>query len=322
MCRDNEYQVLLQKVLEASRAGSTVSKYKRVFNKWEDWCKDNEIPPLQADHHMMARYFVHLFQIHVPYSTIEASFYAIKWTYDCSPLTVNNPCDLKFLKLLLDGLKRILAKPVSHKEPITADILRKIITKFGSSDNLMDIRMCALLLVSFAGFFRNDELINLRLCDLELSPSHAKFFICKSKTDQYREGSWVVVATTGNLTCPVAMLRRYLALAGLEDFDSEDFLFKPVVLKKSINKYVPKKGGLSYNRCREILQFALTEVGLNPKQYGLHSLRAGGASAAAAIGVSDRLIKKQGRWKSDVSKDRYVKEDLLNQLKVSASLGL
>ena len=62
-----------------------------------------------------------------------------------------------------------------------------------------------MLLVSFAGFVRN-ELINLRLCNFELSPLHAKFFVCKNKTDQYREGAWVVVATTGNLTCAIAML--------------------------------------------------------------------------------------------------------------------
>ena len=30
------------------------------------------------------------------------------------------------------------------------------------------------------------------------------------------------MATTGNLTCAIAMLRKYLVLAGIEDLDSED----------------------------------------------------------------------------------------------------
>ena len=40
-----------------------------------------------------------------------------------------------------------------------------------------------------------------------------------------------------------------------------------------------------------------------------------GASAAAAVGVPDRLFKKHGRWRSDTAKDGYVKESLDNMMK-------
>ena len=36
-----------------------------------------------------------------------------------------------------------------------------------------------------------------------------------SKTDQYRDGAWIVVASSGKATCPVAMMNRYLERAGL-----------------------------------------------------------------------------------------------------------
>ena len=39
---------------------------------------------------------------------------------------------------------------------------------------------------------------------------------------------------------------------------------------------------------------------------GTHSLRSGGASAAANAGVPDRLFKRHGRWLSDSAKDGYV----------------
>jgi site-specific recombinase XerD len=216
LCRDEEHNATLARILEASRADSTVAKYKRSFKLWKDWCRDNGLCPLPANHDVLARYFIHLYNTKVPYSSIESAFYAIKWHFDCSPDVVHNPCDMKFLKLLLGGLKRILAKPVVQKEPITADMLQKIVEKFGCCENLMHIRMCAMLLVSYAGFFRYDEISNLRLCDVQLFLSHVKFFVRKSKTDQYREGAWVVVAATGKLTCPVAMLRKYISLAALE----------------------------------------------------------------------------------------------------------
>ena len=65
----------------------------------------------------------------------------------------------------------------------------------------------------------------------------------------------------------------------------------------------------------------LAAIGLNKKQFGLHSLRSGGASAAANAGV-DRFFKRHGRWRSENAKDGYVKDSLDERLKVSRNLGL
>lgn len=66
----------------------------------------------------------------------------------------------------------------------------------------------------------------------------------------------------------------------------------------------------------------LEAIGLDKRQYGLHSLRSGGASAAALAGVPDRMFKRHGRWRSGNAKDGYVKDSLTNRLLVSQSLGL
>ena len=50
---------------------------------------------------------------------------------------------------------------------------------------------------------------------------------------------------------------------------------------------------------RELLLEKLEKIGLNPKQYGLHSLRSGGATAAANAGVPDRLFKRHRRWRRE-----------------------
>ena len=46
----------------------------------------------------------------------------------------------------------------------------------------------------------------------------------------------------------------------------------------------------------------LAALGLDPKRFGLHSLRSGGASAAANAGVPDRLFKRHGRWRSEMQR--------------------
>ena len=42
-----------------------------------------------------------------------------------------------------------------------------------------------------------------------------KLFIQSSKTDQSRDGAWIVIASFGKTTCPVAMMSRYLERARL-----------------------------------------------------------------------------------------------------------
>ena len=53
-----------------------------------------------------------------------------------------------------------------------------------------------------------------------------------------------------------------------------------------------------------------------------HSLRAGGASAAAENGVPDRQISKHGRWKSDSARNGYILDSVRNRLDISKKLGL
>ena len=66
----------------------------------------------------------------------------------------------------------------------------------------------------------------------------------------------------------------------------------------------------------------LKKAGRDPDKYGLHSLRSGGATAAANAGVPDRAFKRHGRWRSENAKDGYVKDTLEYRLNVSKSLGL
>lgn len=58
------------------------------------------------------------------------------------------------------------------------------------------------------------------------------------------------------------------------------------------------------------------------KKYELHSLRSGGATTCANLGISDRLFKRHGRWRSEAAKDGYIKDSLKDRLIVSENLGL
>ena len=50
----------------------------------------------------------------------------------------------------------------------------------------------------------------------------------------------------------------------------------------------------------------------------MHSLRAGGATAATNAG----LLTRHGRWRSESAKDGYVKDSVEKWLSVSRNLGI
>jgi hypothetical protein len=73
---------------------------------------------------------------------------------------------------------------------------------------------------------------------------------------------------------------------------------------------------------RELLLSKISQLGYDPTLFSMHSLRAGGATAAANAGVEDRLFKRHGRWKSETAKDGYVKDSVERRLEVSKQLGI
>ena len=144
--------------------------------------------------------------------------------------------------------------------------------------------------------------------------------IVSSKMDQYRQGDTVLVARTNSPTCPVAMMQRYYAQAKL--LHSSPLLFFRGITRTKHGERLRAAGGLSYTRMRELFVAKLRELGFDAKQFGLHSLRAGGATAAANAGVPDRLFKRRGRWQFEVAKDGYIKDNQEALMSVSRSVEL
>ena len=89
-----------------------------------------------------------------------------------------------------------------------------------------------------------------------------------------------------------------------------------------MTKKVAKTKGTSYFRIKKIFKGYISEITTTLENFGLHSLRSGGASSSANNGVSDRLISKQSRWSSEKVKNGDIKDSVNKRLTVSNTLGL
>ena len=254
-------------------------------------------------------------------SKIDEIVYSVSWDHKLAGFI--DPCKSDIVSFARDAAHRKIGHLIKKKEPVTPAILSSIVNAYGNTNsNLKDVRVATLCLLCYSGFLRFSEFVNLRRTDITFFPTYIKLFLFKSKTDIYREGRDVVISRTGLPTCPVNMLERYLKLANIKD-DSEEFIFRPLYLCKSENSYKLRSSGqLSYTRAREIFMSSFHDLGLDKSKFCLHSLRSGGATAAAAASVDDRLFKKHGRWKSNTAKDGYVEESLSDRLLVTKKLGI
>ena len=227
---------------------------------------------------------------------------ALSWLHQATGLQPVSGAPL--VQAALAGFRRMLAQPKVHKESVTAEMLKAMVEAAGPEPSLSEVRLLAVCLLTFAGFLYCEELLKLECADVEFNTEGLVMHIKSSKTDQFREGASLVVARTGLSTCPVAMMERYFCLGNLCS-GSHDKVFRAIVHTKT-GETLRRSGGLSYTQLRELLLPKIAQLGMDPELFGMHSLRAGGATAAANAGVPDRLFKRHGRWRSESAKDGYV----------------
>ncbi|XP_060599208.1 uncharacterized protein LOC132752837 [Ruditapes philippinarum] len=150
---------------------------------------------------------------------------------------LEDPCSSEFVKNIKCGILRECGKPSKPKEPLLAEDLAKLVLHFNSNVNLMDMRFITMSLLSFSGFLRFAEVIQLKRSDLEIDDSQVKIMLGSSKTDQLRKGATVVIARTNKFTCPVTALEKYLKM-GKINIDSGEYLFRKVSFCKKKGEYV------------------------------------------------------------------------------------
>ena len=266
----------LPQVLIRDRAPKTVEAYIRAYRTWKRWAERHKIIFLPADIVSFALYLV--------VSTVNSAVYGVSWVHKKSGY--QEPAEHPLIKQIREGAKRILARPAGRKTPLEADLVERLIERL-EKGNLLQLQLAVFIALGFYGFLRWDDLSNLTVDRLQFESSHLAVFLERRKNNQFREGSWVMFARSKTNPCPVHVVHCFIAQGGHD------------------------KSSMTYSRANQLLKMELQSEGLDGKSYGIHSLRAGGASAAAALGVPDQLFQRQGGWRSEKAQNNYFSYCLL-----------
>ena len=310
-----------KKVLIKSKAENTAKRYYYAFNKWRKWADENvEGRSLPAKGQEVGWYLAELASTGVSSSVMQAAYYGIRWFHDLCGL--RDPTQQKTTKMIIESGKRMNGKPIKKKTPVTPAEMKELFDLFGgNSATLRDLRFLVLAFLSFYGFLRFSEAAKIRRKQIEIKQEFIILNIESSKTDKYSRGGKVYIATTNTSTCPLKILERYFNKANIKE-RSEEYILRNIVRENNYFALTKKDVHLKYTTGLKEMRSYFSKITVNPSEYGLHSFRSGGASAAAKKGIPDRVLKKHGRWRSEQAKDGYIHEGLSEKLQVSSSISI
>jgi len=304
--------------LSESKSQNTAKKYNSAFKKWKKFAEEIGATVIPSGCKDVALFITHLIEKGGTWNVIYPIIYAIKFENEVNGYRFDTTDP--YIKGIMEAAKRKTKTKINRKDPITTDIMVEVCKKFKTSSSLIDLRDLTLMAVSYAGFLRFDEAVSLKRRDIKFDAGHMELFIEKSKTDQFRDGNKVFVASGRTAACPVTLMKNYLDRISAEQ---EWFIFRPAYKGKVTTSLIKKNKKLSYTRARECIKKKLQSVDeARNLNIGLHSFRAGGATAAANNHADERLLQKHGRWSAAASKNRYIKDDVGRSLEVSKLLRL
>jgi integrase len=299
--------------LRASAPKNTQNSYQTYKKQFKEFCEKRNLPHFPTRPEIVAAFMRYLHEErHLAQSTINklaVAAVADEYKFTGIPAPTKDPL-VKATKAVIGRL----AKPPKAKEPFTKELFDQMIIK--ATDKYVDIRDIFMFMIMMKAMLRESEAVALKKNDVWIEQIEVNgqteevlfVFVEKSKTDQERRGHTIVLAASDECRarCPIAWFKMYTVTRN----GSSEFLFHKEKNDQKLSDKTPNHRLKSW----------LHRIGeKNPQKFGSHSMRKGGATAAAESGIEERLIKKHGNWRSDAVYV-YIKESLHNRLRVSRAI--
>jgi site-specific recombinase XerD len=276
-----------------SKAASTRKAYRSDLTIFVSWCEGRDLPAMPASPATIADFLGDQAQAGIAPSTLNRRIAAIRYAHEAAG--VESPTSHKLVSATLKGIRRATGTKVEKKSAATVDKIYQMIAQCDAK-TLQGKRDKAILLLGFAGAFRRSELAGLELADIEFVTDGAKVAIRKSKTDQEGQGQTIAIYN-GHLNV-VGILKDYLQAAGITD----GAVFRPVTKSdKTRDQAITDKS------IATIVKRYAEAAGLNPDDFGGHSLRSGFITSAAEAKANLFKIMDVSRHKSVQTVRGYVR---------------
>lgn len=275
-----------------AKAKNTLRAYESAWRDFQAWCARIGAPPVPPNPQLVALYLAHAAE-HRAASTLDVRLAALAHVYRQAGYSLDRTAAP--LAEVCDGIRRLQARPPERKAPLLKADVAALSTTF--SDTPIGLRNRALVLTGWAGSLRRSEIVTLNLDDATISRAGLHLSLQRSKTDAAGLGQEVAILR-GASPCAVAALESWLAFRG----EAPGPLF--VRIRKG---YRITRQRLSDKAVVRALKAAVAAVGLDPRNYAGHSLRAGLVTTAYLGGAALPTIATHTRHRSLDSLRDYIR---------------
>lgn len=253
---------------------STRRAYSCDWSQFKAWCEKRGVAPLPAHPAAVAAFLADSSEFCRP-STLRRRLSGIGKMHEINGQP--NPCTTAEVKATVKGIERLYGARQEGKAPLTYEKVLQMVQAC-PTNTLQGLRTRAILLLGFAGAFRRSELAALRIDDLRWTPEGVTVLVRRSKTDQRGQGQLKAVPFVDGPMCAARALKAWLVGAQIDSGP---------VFRGFLRNGLPRAEALNEAVIGIIVKEAAERVGLDPKEFGAHSLRAGHVTEARRRGIAD-----------------------------------
>ena len=284
-----------------SRAANTVRGYAFSWVVFARWCETAGLQSLPASPDTVSLFVIWACKKRKPkaykLTNVTHIVSAIQDRHRSERLP--NPVN-ELVRETLAGIARTVEQEPGAKAALTPDCLRRVVGEI-AGDSPIAVRDRGILLVGFATGWRSAELSALHLREVRFYPDHMLFRLRKSKTDQLGKGREVrIPRVPDSPLCPVAALEAWIKVRG----NKPGSLFLPF---RGLRRTPTEDGVIGPQVIRSVVKRHLRRAGIDPRNYGAHSLRSGMVTTAAENGADVISIQERTGHERLETIARYVR---------------
>ncbi len=288
----------IRELLEQSLSRATRRAYATDWKTFSTWCRRHSRQFLPASVQTLTEFLLSEKDQGSSLATMRRRIAAIRYRHleEGHPNPGADHTIHRFMAAIANDPDR---EPPRRKIPLLpADLARMVPAPDGS---LLVLRDRVLLLLGWSSSKRRSELSRLDIADVLFRRDGVDLRIRRSKTDQQGKGYVVPIGPErGSDLCPVAALRAWIEATGLthgpllRSFWRGDQLSQRRLTGRAIS---------------EIVKSHAARAGIDPRQVGAHSLRAGFVTASLQAGREHSAIMGVTGHKSVATLYLYARPD-------------
>ena len=301
-----------QKFEAALLASQTVIGYRYDWTLFQAWCSRMNRAPLPAGAETVSLFLTEQLFAGQKVATVRRRYHAIAH-YHRIHCQTESPWRIEALNLLR-GAQRLRREKPRKMRPITVADVHSMAKALADDCTPIGVRDRAIILTGFTSALRSASLAALTLDDIEFPKEGMILTIPREKQDQECRGRAIGIPFAKSpACCAVRAVKAWLAVR------PADKPTRALFVGLGRHNYA---GAMQTEAIHRLVKRHVAQIGLDPTDYGSHSMRAGFIVAAGEAGVPDLLIADQTGHRDMDCLRRYFRKARLFHRNPCAALDL